>query len=399
MDLCRSRQGCTGRSPWRQRPLADRGAGAGPASHLLHGAAVRQQPFTGVTGIRGDNMTGNYAIPHGGVPRAGCSIASPPAPSSRSPGDRHRQSTSPAPPPTRPMGRASARPAASCAASAATRRRLRPVRPQLSLRRRQRARPADHDAARRPQRLQHDRPLDLRQPARRQLRHRQRRSGQRLPLQHRHRLYDDHQPPGPVHQHHRLRRLRQPHRRRLEPRAGPVARLHPEPEHRRLHRLRRARRGHRGHAFRGHHRRRPRQRPTTWWPIRSTPTAPSAPGSSISTRTAWRPGFRLSVNGNVTSANSIYGRHRDRRLRPERHHQRLHHQCSRHLQPDHQQRRAVDRHRGHDGDRRHRRRRHRQQRHDHDDRRGQRRHQHQHLRRRHQLRHGRRRAAPAARAC
>ena len=63
-------------------------------------------------------------------------------------------------------------------------------------------------------------------------------------------------------------------------------------EHRRLHRLRRARR------------RAPWSRisraspaaaaptPTTWWPIRSTPTAPSAPGSSISTRTAWRPGSR-----------------------------------------------------------------------------------------------------------
>ena len=60
-------------------------------------------------------------------------------------------------------------------------------RSRLSLRRRQRARPAAHDAARRPQRLQHDRPLDLRQPARRQLGHRQRRRGQRLPLQHRHR--------------------------------------------------------------------------------------------------------------------------------------------------------------------------------------------------------------------
>ena len=38
--------------------------------------------------------------------------------------------------------------------------------------------------------------------------------------------------------------------------------------------------------------------------------------------------------------------HRDRRLHPERRDLRLHHHCARHLQPDHQQRRAVDRHGG-----------------------------------------------------
>ena len=38
------------------------------------------------------------------------------------------------------------------------------------------------------------------------------------------------------------------------------ARLHLQPEHRHLHALRRARRRHRRHAFRGHHRRRPRRR-------------------------------------------------------------------------------------------------------------------------------------------
>ena len=64
--------------------------------------------------------------------------------------------------------------------------------------------------------------------------------------------------PG-AYQHHRLRRLWQPHRRRLQPRAGAVTRLHPQPEHRRLHDVRCAWHGHRGHAFRGHHQRRARQ--------------------------------------------------------------------------------------------------------------------------------------------
>ena len=59
---------------------------------------------------------------------------------------------------------------------------------------------------------------------------RQRQRGQCLPLQHRDRVDDDHQPAGPLHQHDRLRRLRRPYRRRLEPRAGPVTRLHPEPD-------------------------------------------------------------------------------------------------------------------------------------------------------------------------
>ena len=120
--------------------------------------------------------------------------------------------------------------------------------------------------------------------------------------------------PGPYTQHHRLRRLRQPHRRRLEPRAGPVARLHPEPEHRRLHRLRRARHGHRGHALRGHHRRRPRQHLQPRWPIWSTPTAPSAPGPSISTTTARRPGSRSPVGRQRDLGQLDLRQHRDRRL-------------------------------------------------------------------------------------
>ena len=49
---------------------------------LIPAPALAQQPtytemqfdsstFTGVTGIRGDNMTGNYAIPNGGGPTGG----------------------------------------------------------------------------------------------------------------------------------------------------------------------------------------------------------------------------------------------------------------------------------------------------------------------------------------
>ena len=58
-----------------------------------------------------------------------------------------------------------------------------------------------------------------------------------------------------------LRRLGQPHRRRLHRcrRRRHRPRLHLQPEHRRVHPVRRAGRHHR-HAFRGHHRRRPRRR-------------------------------------------------------------------------------------------------------------------------------------------
>ena len=66
--------------------------------------------------------------------------------------------------------------------------------------------------------------------------------------------------------------------------------------------------GHRGHAFRGHHRRRPRQHLQPGGRFRSTPTAPSVPGSSISTRTGRQTWIPLAVPGaSVTSANSMYG--------------------------------------------------------------------------------------------
>ena len=201
-----------------------------------------------------------------------------------------------------------------------------------------------------------------------------------------------HQPPG-RRQHDGLRRLRQPHRRRLG--LGPgLSRAYILNQDTGVYTdLRRAWRRHRGHALRGHHRRRPRQhlqpggrfgrrqrRRHAWvGPCRrdgASRPGPSSPSAA--------PGLGLRDLGQFDLR-----QHRDRRLRPERRHQRLHHQRAGHLQSDHQQRRASPSHGRH---RRHRleRRRHRQQRVDPGDRRRQRRHQQRHLRRRHQQRHDRR---------
>ena len=51
----------------------------------------QNSPSTGVTGMRGDNITGSYSFPGG---TAGCSIASRPARSSRCPRPRPTAPTS-----------------------------------------------------------------------------------------------------------------------------------------------------------------------------------------------------------------------------------------------------------------------------------------------------------------
>ena len=170
---------------------------------------------TFLTGIRGDNIVGNYVIP--GTTETGglfydmttetwsaMPVATPMAP------------IFPAPSARRPMGRASATPAASCAWSAAT--RPRPRRPTISAismtappRRARASRRWSIPAVRRD--AVHHRPQHLRQSGGRQLRH-PARDRQRLHLQHRYRHLHDQQH-SRRHQHHGLRHLWRQDRRRL----------------------------------------------------------------------------------------------------------------------------------------------------------------------------------------
>ena len=230
---------------------------AGSGAQLSRPSATPAASVTTVTGIRGNGMTGDFTIGTGGA-TAGVLYTLPSLTPAPYPNASRRPSTSPAPPATRPTGRASARRPASCASAAATRRR--PTAAAISA--------ISIDGANAPGQqlttlrgaangpINTHRPLHLRQPGRRQLRHRHA-AGNAFLYDIAERHLHHHQPPG-RRKHHRLRRLRQPHRRRLRP--GPACRG-PTSSTRTpaSTRLRRARRRHRGHAFRGHHRRRPRQ--------------------------------------------------------------------------------------------------------------------------------------------
>ena len=112
-------------------------------------------------------------------------------------------------------------------------------------------------------------------------------------------------------------------------------RLHPQPEHRRLHALRRARRAPRSRISRAS----PAAAaptPTTWSPIRSISPASRTPGPSMSTPTAWRPGRKSPCRcprPRHTRDLGEFGlrQHGDRRLCHEQRHVCLHDQRSRHF--------------------------------------------------------------------
>ena len=237
---------------------------------------------TTVTGIRGDNMTGNllgreFRRRH----RRLLFRLVRPAPSRRSRRRPPACPTFPARSAARPTGRASARRPASCASAAATRPPLEPGRSRLSLRRRRRARGAAHDAvlSAAAATSTYARAQHLRQSGRRQLRHHAR-DRQRLHLRHPDRDLH-HQQQARRAEHHGLRRLWQQDRRRL----------------RRLPTLRTA-----TSTIRTPQPSRPTMRrapwspisraspapaaptPSTWSPIRSTRAASRTPGRFTSTR-------------------------------------------------------------------------------------------------------------------
>ena len=248
---------------------------------------------TGVTGIRGDNITGSYSHAW-----AGCSIASTPASSSLIPWQRPTAPTSPARSRASPTARPSARPNGILRAVGTFTPTGRLGRSELHLGQRRRARTAGHDPER-PRRLQHDRPQPVRQPGGRQLQHHVTTLGTIFIYDIANGSFTTISVPGassPSAYGIWGNRIAGGF---IDAWAGAHAFIFNQ-THRRLHDVRRAGRRHR-HALRGHHGRRPRRRvqPRS----RSRPTSSACtPGRCMSTPTGVATWTELTVPGaTVTS--------------------------------------------------------------------------------------------------